>query len=110
MLPLPFVHEIFLLEEDSETQHRRVPLRSFRHCGTKKRKTLVIFSRMCNMQGISFIQYGQFYFFFGASLTILSIQKQMTAVGLGQKSSDAVNWSFEALSCQLFLRFTPKNF
>ena len=36
--------------------------------------------------------------------------KKMTAVGLGQQLSQAVDLGFESLSCQKFLRFIPNNF
>ena len=66
--------------------------------------------RICNMQEKLFIQWGRFSFFFRPKLPTLFIQKQMTAVGLGQQGSRAVSSGFESLPCQIFLRFIPNIF
>ena len=48
---------------------------------------------------------GSFFFFFQSKIANFFIQNKMTAVGLGQQSSQAVGSGFESLSCQIFLRF-----
>ena len=53
---------------------------------------------------------GKILFFSSPKLPILFIQKQMTAVGLGQQRAQAVGLRFESLSCQKFLRFNPNKF
>ena len=51
-----------------------------------------------------------FLFFFSAKPPTLFIQKLMTAVGLGQRRSQAVGLGFESLPGQNFLRFIPNIF
>ena len=50
------------------------------------------------------------FFFISDQSCQLFIQKQMTAVGLGQQGSQAVGSGFQSLPCQTFLRFIPNNF
>ena len=60
------------------------------------------------MQEKLFIQRGHFSFFFRPKLpTPLFVQKEMTAVGLGQQGYQSVGSGFESLSCQIFQRFIP---
>ena len=63
------------------------------------------------MNSVSTVYSGvKFLFFFSAKLPTLFIQKQMTAVGIGQQHSQAVGLGFESLSCQFFFTIYPSLF